>query len=121
LLYENRAAPLLEATVHHSVSGKFALRKGDWVLLFAPSGDDNGKNGEPEWFKKDRGYTPHQEAGELYHLPSDPTQKKNLYGAEPAKVKELATLMEQYITQGRSTPGPKQKNDVEILWDKRSK
>ncbi len=121
LLDEKRAAPLREATVHHSVSGKFALRKGDWVLLFAPSGDDNGKNGEPEWFKKDRGYTPHQEAGELYHLPSDPTQKKNLYGAEPAKVKELATLMEQYITQGRSTPGPKQKNDVEILWDKRSK
>ena len=40
---------------------------------------------------------------------------------EPAKVKELAALMERYITEGRSTPGPKQKNDVEITWDKRGK
>ncbi len=30
LLGEKRAAPLREATVHHSAQGKFAVRKGDW-------------------------------------------------------------------------------------------
>ncbi len=121
LLGEKRKAPLREATVHHSGQGKFALRRGNWVLIFAPSGDDNRERGEPAWFQKDRGYEPHGEGGELFDLATDPAQKQNLYATEPAKVKELAGLMERYVTEGRSTPGPKQKNDVNITWDKRRK
>jgi arylsulfatase A-like enzyme len=121
LLGEKRKAPLREATVHHSAQGKFAIRRGDWVLILAPSGDDNAKKGEPDWFRKDRGYAAHSEAGELFNLASDPAQKHNRYATESAKIKELATLMERYVTEGRSTPGPKQKNDVEIAWDKRGK
>jgi len=119
LLGEKRAAPLREATVHHSGQGKFAIRKGDWVLIFAPTGDDNRRQGEPAWFAKDRGYAPHAEPGELFHLAADPAQKDNRYAAEPEKVRELTALMERYVTQGRSTPGPVQKNDVEVAWDKR--
>ncbi len=121
LLGEKRKAPLREATVHHAGSGKFAIRKGDWVLLLAPSGDDNGKKGEPDWFRKDRGYIAHTEKGELFDLAKDPAQKDNRYAAEPDRVKELATLMEKYVSDGRSTPGEKQKNDVDITWDKRTK
>ena len=121
LLGEKRNAPLREATVHHSAQGKFAIRKGDWVLILAPTGDDNAKKGEPDWFRRDRGYESHTEAGELYDLATDPTQKRNRYAAEPTKVKELTALMERYVTDGRSTPGPKQKNDVEVVWDKRGK
>jgi arylsulfatase A-like enzyme len=121
LLGEKRNAPLREATVHHSGQGKFAIRKGDWVLILAPTGDDNGKRGEPDWFRKDRVYKPHTEAGELFNLATDPTQMHNLYATETAKVKELAALMERYVSEGRSTPGAKQKNDVEIAWDKRGK
>ncbi len=121
LLGEKRKAPLREATVHHSGQGKFAIRKGDWVLILAPTGDDNGKNGEPAWFQKERGNKAHSEAGELYNLATDPAQKVNLYASETAKVEELKTLMESYVKDGRSTPGPKQKNDVEITWDKRGK
>jgi arylsulfatase A-like enzyme len=120
LLGEKIRAPLREATVHHSGQGKFALRKGDWVLIFAPSGDDNRKNGEPAWFQTERGYQPHTQRGELYNLAQDPTQKTNRYDAEKAVVTEMTTLMERIVTEGRSTPGPRQKNDVEILWDKRS-
>ena len=72
------------------------------------------------WFQNDRGYKPHSEAGELFNLATDPTQKQNLYATETEKVTELAALMERYVTEGRSTPGPKQKNDVEITWDKRA-
>jgi arylsulfatase A-like enzyme len=121
LLGEKREAPLREATVHHSGQGKFAVRRGDWVLIFAPTGDDNGKRGEPAWFRKDRGYAAHSEAGELFDLATDPAQKNNRYAAEGAKVKELTALMERYVTEGRSTPGPKQTNDVEIVWDRRGK
>ncbi len=119
LLGEKRKGPLREATVHHSGQGKFAIRKGDWVLILAPTGDDNARKGEPDWFRKDRGYSAHREAGELFNLTTDPTQKDNRYAAEPEKVKELAALMERYVADGRSTPGPKQKNDVNITWDKR--
>ncbi len=118
---EKRAAPLREATVQHSGQGKFAIRKGDWVLILAPTGDDNGKAGEPDWFRKDRGYAAHSEPGELFDLAADPAQKTNRYAAEPDKVKELAALLERYVTDGRSTPGPKQSNDVPVVWDKRGK
>ena len=59
--------------------------------------------------------------GELYNLATDPTQEKNRYATETAKVKELAALMERYVAEGRSTPGLKQKNDVDVVWDKRGK
>lgn len=121
LLSEKRNAPLREATVHHSAQGKFAIRKGDWVLILAPSGDDNGKHGEPAWFQQDRGYRPHNAMGELFNLAADPSQKENQYTAQPEKVKELSELMERYVKEGRSTPGPQLKNDVEISWDKRGK
>jgi arylsulfatase A len=121
LFSEKSKAPLREATVHHSGQGKFALRQRDWVLIFAPNGDDNRKQGEPAWFQKDRGYQPHNDVGELFNLLDDPTQKINLYSKEPAKVKELTILMERYVNEGRSTPGLKQKNDVEIIWDRRLK
>lgn len=121
LLGEKRTAPLREATVHHAGSGKFAIRKGEWVLILAGNGDDNGKNGEPAWFRKDRGYGSHTAAGELYNLAKDPAQRDNRYADEPGEVKELAALMEKYVADGRSTPGPKQKNDVEITWDRRGK
>jgi arylsulfatase A-like enzyme len=121
LLGEKRTGPSREATVHHAASGTFAIRKGDWVLTLAPSGDDNGKRGEPEWFRRDRGYALHAEAGELFDLKNDPTQKVNRYATEPGRVRDLAALLERFVTDGRSTPGPKRTNDVSITWDKRRK
>lgn len=118
---EKRSAPLREATVHHSGQGKFAIRKGDWVLILASTGDDNGKRGEPPWFREARGYTTLAAPGELFELSSDPAQKTNRYDSEPAKVKELAALLERYVTEGRSTPGPRQRNDVDVVWDNRVK
>jgi len=118
---EKRDATLREATVHHSAQGKFAIRKGDWVLIAAKTGDDNGKQGEPDWFQKRREYQPHEASGELYNLATDPTQRVNRYEDEPEMVEQLAALLKRYVQEGRSTPGPTLKNDVEIVWDKRAK
>lgn len=113
-LGEKLTTPIREATVHHSARGKFAIRKGDWVLIDAPSGDDNGGNGEPEWLKKERGYTAHSKPGELFNVREDLAQRYNQYEQKPELVAELKVLLEKYIRDGRSTPGTPQKNDVEI-------
>ena len=114
LLGEKRSAPAREATVHHSAQGKFALRKGDWVFIDAPTGDDNGPRGEPQWLKAERNYTPHDQPGELFNLREDPAQRHNRYAEKPQLVRELKALLEKYKTEGRSTPGAAQKNDVPI-------
>jgi arylsulfatase A-like enzyme len=119
LLGTKRDRPLREATVLHSGQGKFALRRGDWVLILAPTGDDNGRQGEPEWFRRDRGYAAHDQPGELYDLASDPAQKNNLYASRPDLVAELAALLERLVAGGRSTPGPRQANDATVAWDRR--
>lgn len=115
LLDEHRSGPLREATVHHSAQGKFAIRKGNWVLIDAPSGDDNGAHGEPQWLKDERGYTSHDQPGELYDLSEDRSERRNLFAARPQIVSELKSLLQKYKREGRSTPGQSQMNDVEIL------
>jgi arylsulfatase A-like enzyme len=114
LLNRTRIGTIREATVHHSARGKFAIRRGDWVLIDAPTGDDNAANGEPQWLKAERQYTPHNLKGELYNVREDRAQRYNLYAEKPVLVEELKTLLEKYIREGRSTPGTPQRNDVEV-------
>jgi arylsulfatase A len=114
LLGESRERPLREATVHHAASGKFALRKGDWVLIDASSGDDNGRKGEPDWLKQERGYAAHPQPGELFNLRQDRSQRRNFYAERPEIVRELKELLEKYKRDGRSTPGPPQQDDPPV-------
>ena len=106
--------PVREATVHHSAQGRFAIRKGDWVLIDAPTGDDNGRKGEPEWLAKERGYVRDELPGQLFDLREDLSQRRNRFAEKPEVVTELKALLEKYKRDGRSTPGPAQRNDVEI-------
>ncbi|MEM9337198.1 MAG: sulfatase-like hydrolase/transferase [Bacteroidota bacterium] len=94
-----------EATVHHSSQGKFAIRKGDWVLLLHPGSGGN-----------DRKYivnTPEimDEPIALYNIKNDPGQMHNSYKDHPEIVKDLTETIKQYINNGRSTIGPKLQND----------
>ena len=114
LLGEPRKTPLREATVHHSARGKFAIRQGDWVLIDAPSGDDNGANGEPAWLKSERGYTAHEQPRELFNVREDVSQRHNLYADQPEIASKLSRLLKKYIDDGRSTPGAPQANDVDV-------
>jgi len=114
LLGEPHAQPVREATVHHSGSGKFAIRKGDWVLIDSPSGDDNGARGEPQWLKDERGYVTDKLPGGLFNVSEDLPERRNHFADNPDVVRELKALLEKYKRDGRSTPGAAQKNDVEI-------
>ena len=75
-------APIREATVHHSAKGHFAIRKDNWVLIDSATGDDNK---EPDWFRKQRGYEPHNQPCELYDLSQDLAERRNLCTARPKK------------------------------------
>ncbi len=85
-------APVRDFAIHHSMSSRFAIRKGDWVFIDSPTGDDNN---EPEWFKEERGYTAHDGPGELYHLKEDIGERVNHYAEQPAIVEELSALLTQ--------------------------
>ena len=102
LLGQAHAGPLREATVHHTGSGRFSIRQGPWVFIDAPTGDDN--NREPEWLKRERHYSPHDQPGELYDLTRDPGQRTNLHASRPDEVKRLKALLEKYKAEGRSVP-----------------
>ena len=87
--------PVREATVHHSLSGLFAIRKGDWKLIQGlGSGGFTRVNTKPE---KDAGFE-----GQLFNLKDDPQEKNNLWKGKPEIVAELSALLEKYKAEGRS-------------------
>jgi arylsulfatase A len=95
---ENDAAE--RSIVLHDCSGRFGLRSGDWVLIDAPTGDDNGQRGEPEWFKQERGYTAHDHPGELFNLREDISERRNLYAEHPEIVREMKAELERIKSEG---------------------
>ncbi|MGC3967401.1 MAG: arylsulfatase [Pirellulales bacterium] len=104
--------------VHQGGSGHLAIRRGDWVLIAARSGQANSPAlGEPEWLKKKRGYTDHDQPGELYNLRDDLIEARNLYAEKPELVAEMMQLLQKQVDDGRSTPGWPQQNDVPVPID----
>ena len=51
---------------------------------------------------------------QLYNLADDIGETKNLTVGLPDRVEQMTALLEKPITDGRSTPGVAQKNDVEV-------
>lgn len=102
--------PLREATVLHSIDGRFAIIKEEWkLILWQGSGGWSYPNTEEDL----RGLPSFQ----LYNLEKDPAETFNLVYMYPDKVKELKSLLEKYIDEGRSTPGTPQSNDGPERWD----
>jgi arylsulfatase A len=97
-----------KATVLHSVDGYFAIQKGKWKLEMCAG---SGGWSAPKPGKEEAGLPPIQ----LYNLENDIGETKNVQAAYPSVVKELTTLLTQYIKDGRSTKGTPQKNDGMFL------
>lgn len=94
---ERLEQPIREATVFHSLNGKFAIRQGPWKLItslgsggFSSPANRKPKPGEPE--------------GQLYNLADDVAEENNLWLERPEVVKRLAALLERYKESGRSRP-----------------
>jgi len=51
---------------------------------------------------------------QLFDLAKDPHEDRNLAAEYPARVKKMVALLQQQVENGRSTPGPKLKNDKNV-------
>jgi arylsulfatase A len=95
--------------IHHSISGRFAVREGRWKLCLCPGSGGWGKPGDAEAAKQGL------PAVQLYDLSTDIAETKNLSTEHPDIVAKLTKQLETSIANGRSTLGAKQANDVEIV------
>jgi len=93
--------PVRTNAVSASISGVPSLRSGSWKLILGAGSCGWSPGGDGE-------------SVQLYNLGNDLGETKNLAGEMPERVEEMRSLMEKLITDGRSTPGPKQENDVEV-------
>tara|TARA_B100001175_G_C19493772_1_gene634109 strand:- start:340 stop:1908 length:1569 start_codon:yes stop_codon:yes gene_type:complete len=100
-------------TVHHSINGSFAIRKGDYKFIFCPG---SGGWSYPRPSKKEAQGLP---KFQLYNLKEDPEEKNNLYGQSQKIEGELITLFTAAIKNGRTTPGTPQKNFSTNLYSKK--
>ena len=90
----NASGPIREHLVNHDVRGNFALREGNWKLVLLGATED-----QPVQY-------------ELYDLDHDAAEASNLAAKHPERVQRMIATLEQIITNGRSTPGPRQPNDT---------
>ena len=102
-LLKGEDKPIRENAVSASIGGTPALRSGTWKYIPAPGSGGWGKGGDQS------------QPVQLYNLADDISESKNLAGAMPEKVAEMKALLEKLITDGRSTPGAQQQNDVEVV------
>jgi arylsulfatase A-like enzyme len=99
------------AVVHHSSNGSFAIREGAWKLALCPG---SGGWSAPRPGRDDASGPP---LVQLYDLVKDPGEQHNVHADYPDVVVRLTALLEKYVADGRSTPGPTQANAVPVdIW-----
>ncbi|MBS0207706.1 MAG: arylsulfatase [Planctomycetes bacterium] len=104
---ESAGAQRQAAVVHHSINGSFAIRDGKWKLCLCPG---SGGWSAPRPNIDDASKLP---LVQLFDLSTDIGERNNLEGEQPDQVKRLTTLLEDFVAQGRSTPGTAQLNTFE--------
>ena len=98
--------------VHHSIDGSFSIREGKWKLIFCAG---SGGWSFPSLPKDEEAISKLPEL-QLYDMSSNPEESENLVDKEPEVVERLTTKMRKYISDGRSTPGIRQKNETTGEW-----
>ena len=94
--------PVRETSVSCSIRGIPSLRQGPWKYIAAAGSGGWGKGGDQS------------QPLQLYNLADDLQESKNLAADQPEKIREMKRLLEKLITDGRTTPGPRQSNDVPV-------
>ncbi|MCK5821247.1 MAG: arylsulfatase [Bacteroidales bacterium] len=91
ILGENLENSIRPNTIHHSISGVFAIRMGEYKLI-----EGKGSGG---WSYKG---TEEEPKGQLYNITIDPEEQHNLYETMPDIVDKLSKNLQTIITQGYS-------------------
>jgi len=109
LLEERARGALREALVHHSINGSFSIRQGRWKLELCP--DSGGWSNPRPGSEIAKTLPPIQ----LYDLSTDLAETMNVQGEYPEVVSRLTRLLERFVDEGRSTPGPRQRNTADVV------
>lgn len=99
--------------VHHSFTGHFAYRMGDWKLVLA--------RGSGGWSSpRENAVGNDAPKGQLYNMAEDVGESENLFVKRPEVVKRLLEQFTADVYSGRSTQGAESDNDVAdeviVLW-----
>ncbi|NND07027.1 MAG: arylsulfatase [Saprospiraceae bacterium] len=101
-LLKGEDGPVREHAVSASIHGLPSVRLGAWKLILAQGSGGWSPGGDSSRIQ-------------LYNLAEDLGETQNIADEQPGRVSEMKALMEKLISDGRSTPGPKQENDVEVI------
>lgn len=101
-LLSGETEPVREHAVSASIRGVPGVRLGQWKYIPASGSGGWGKGGDQS------------QPIQLYNLADDISESNNLAAKMPDRVEEMKSLLEKLITQGRSTPGKRQNNDVKV-------
>ncbi len=105
---ENYDKSIRGAVIHHSITGHFAIRDGDWKLnMFRGSGGSL----KPVFIEPQAD----EPIYELYNLDEDPGETVNLYFEHPEIVERLTGEITRIVKNGRTTPGTPQ-DYIEGSW-----
>ena len=97
--------------IHHSVSGHFAYREGNYKLILA--------YGSGGWTapREVQAIQAGAAKAQLYDLAADPGETKNLYSKQPEVAERLLAQLTSYVDAGSSVEGKESKNDAPIqIW-----
>ncbi len=108
--FEGKAMTARETLISHSIGGSFSMRHGAWKLCL--SAGSGGWSAPRESDAKKQGLPTMQ----LFNLKNDKGEQNNLLEKNPEKVKELLSLLEKEVANGRCTPGAKVPNDREVTF-----
>ncbi len=109
----------------------FVVRDGKWKLCLCPgsgtvANSENAAGSDPmpnEAWRKALDQFEGKPANpdllrtpfvQLFDLAKDPHEDKNLAAVHPERVEQMVAVLQEQIANGRSTPGPKLKNDKNV-------
>jgi len=100
-LWRGEPGPVRRQAVSCSSRGVPAIRDDGWKLILGNGGSSMSKDesGPGDW---------------LSDLAADPAERENLAAQHPERVAALRAAYETLVADGRSTPGPRQANDVVV-------
>jgi arylsulfatase A-like enzyme len=100
-----------KGVVHHSISGHFAYRTGNWKLILARG---SGGWSSPRESEVDE----NAPTAQLFDMSADPSEENNLYLHKPVLASELLEQLTRGVKGGRSTDGTESENDIDdiVIW-----
>jgi arylsulfatase A len=104
-LFKGADQPVRRTAISQSAKGLLSIRRGHWKLIVGQGSGGWAKGGDDQ-------------PGQLYNLEDDVGESSNQYRSRPTIATDMTALLEAQVTNGRSTPGTKQTNDVQVKWNR---